>query len=83
MVNSPGNFLTESIVIAIFNLIVYSFQIQQPQLLLKCFLYPAAFECNTTSDWLNRMVKPIRSCVTFKFTNLEKKKKKNILENVR
>ena len=24
------------------------------------------FECNITSDWLNRMFYPIRSCVTFK-----------------
>ena len=32
------------------------------------FLYLAAFECNTTCDWLNHTVKPIRSCVTIKFT---------------
>ena len=33
-----------------------------------CFLPQdlAAFECNTTSDSLNRTIKPIRSCVTFK-----------------
>ena len=24
------------------------------------------FECNATADWLNRMLYPIRSCVTFK-----------------
>ena len=39
-------------------------------LILQIFLYLAAFACNTTSDWLNHMVNPIRSCVTFKFTNL-------------
>ena len=37
------------------------------------FLEPSicldSFECNTTSDWLNQTVLPIRSCVTFKFTN--------------
>ena len=34
-----------------------------------------AFECNTTSYWLNRMVEPIRSCVTFKFATLGEKDK--------
>ena len=27
------------------------------------------FECNTTSDWLNCMVWPIRSCVTLNAAN--------------
>ena len=36
-----------------------------------------AFECKTTSDWLNHMVSPIRSCVTFKFTNLGEKDKEH------
>ena len=40
----------------------------------KCFLeflwLVQASECNTSFDWLNRMVYPIRSCVAFKFTNL-------------
>ena len=40
-------------------------------LVLQIFLYLQAFECNTTSDWLNGMVKPIRSCVT----SLQNKKK--------
>ena len=39
-------------------------------LLLQIFLCVEAFECNTTSDWLNHTVWPIRSCVAFKFTNL-------------
>ena len=30
-------------------------------------------ECNTTSDWLNHMVYPIRSCVTFKCFYIQKK----------
>ena len=42
-------------------------------LVLQIFLYLEAFECNTTSDWLNR------SCVTFKITNLLGKD--NVLEN--
>ena len=37
-------------------------------LVLQILLYLAAFECNTTSDWPNHTVWPIRSCVTFKFT---------------
>ena len=37
-------------------------------LVLQIFLYLETFECNRTSDWLNGMVYPIRSCVTFKFT---------------
>ena len=43
-------------------------------LVLQTFLYLAAFECNTTSDWLNRTVYPIRSCVTFKFTKYCRKR---------
>ena len=35
---------------------------------LKVFLYLATFIGNTSSDWLNRTVYPIRTCVTFKFT---------------
>ena len=46
-----------------------------PSLVLRIFLYLEAFECNTTSDWLNHMVEPIRSCVTFKFTNFGEKDK--------
>ena len=38
-------------------------------------LYLAAFECNTTADWLNRTVQPIRSCVTVKVSNLGEKDK--------
>ena len=38
--------------------------------------YSAAFEHNTTSDWLNRMVWPIRSCVAFKFTKSWKKRQR-------
>ena len=45
------------------------------------FLYSTAFECNTTFDWLNHAVDPIRSSVAFKFTNLGEKKAKKILEN--
>ena len=44
-------------------------------LVLQIFLYLETFECNTTSDWLNHMVQPIRSCVIFKFTNLGEKDK--------
>ena len=33
------------------------------------------FECNTTSEWLNHTVKPIRSRVTFQFANLKEKDK--------
>ena len=44
-------------------------------LVLQISLYLAALECNTTSDWLNCMVKPIRSCVVCKFINIEEKHK--------
>ena len=47
-------------------------------LVLQIFLYLDAFKCNTTSDWLNHAVYPIRSCVTFKFTNLSEKDKQYI-----
>ena len=47
------------------------------------FLHLPAFECNTTSDQLNRMIKPIRSYVTFKITNfLEKKTKRMFLRMI-
>ena len=36
-------------------------------LVLQMFLYLAAFECNTTSDWLNQSEV---HCVTFKLTTL-------------
>ena len=39
-------------------------------LLSLIFLYFETAECNKTSDWLNRMVWPIRSFCTFKCTNL-------------
>ena len=42
-------------------------------LVLQIFLYLEAFECKTTFDWLYPMVSPIRSCVAFRFTNLEEK----------
>ena len=35
-------------------------------LVINSFLYIDTFESNTTSDWLNRMVNPIRRHVTFK-----------------
>ena len=44
-------------------------------LVLQIYLYLAAFECNTTSDWLNPTVQPIRRCVTFKLINLGEKDK--------
>ena len=36
-------------------------------LVLQLFQYLEAFECDTTSDWLNHTVSPSKSCVTFKF----------------
>ena len=50
-------------------------------IILRISLYLVAIESNTNSDWLNRMVKPIRVCVTFKFTNAWRKRK-NVFENV-
>ena len=44
-------------------------------LILQIFLYLEVFECNTTSEWLNRMVKPTRSYFTFQFGNLGEKDK--------
>ena len=44
-------------------------------LVLQIFLHLEAFERNTASDWLNRTINPIRSCVAFKFTNLGEKDK--------
>ena len=44
-------------------------------LIIQIFLYLEAFECNTTSDWLNQMVQPIRSCVTFHLANIVEKDK--------
>ena len=46
-------------------------------------LYLETFESNTTSDWLNQTIKPIRKCVrsTFKITKLFDKEAKNVLEN--
>ena len=40
----------------------------------KVFLNVEAFESNATSDWLNHTVKPICSCVTFKFTEYWRKR---------
>ena len=39
------------------------------------FLYLEIFKCNTTSDWLNHTVQPIKSCVTFKFTNHDERQR--------
>ena len=39
-------------------------------LVLRIFLYLAAFECYTTSDWLDHTVYPIRR-VTFNITQLD------------
>ena len=46
-------------------------------------LYLETFESNTTSDWLNQTIKPVRKCVrsTFKITKLFDKEAKNVLEN--
>ena len=38
-------------------------------LILQIFLFLTAFDCNTTSDWLNR------SCVTFKFIKFKLREK--------
>ena len=43
--------------------------------ILQIFLFLEAFDCNTTSDWLNRKVYQIRSFVTFQFANLGEKDK--------
>ena len=39
------------------------------------FLHLEAFDCNTTSYWLNHTVYPISSCVKFHFANLGEKDK--------
>ena len=46
-----------------------------PKLFIGVFILEA-FECNTTSDWVNGMVLPIRSCVAFKFTNFGEKRQR-------
>ena len=53
-----------------------SYELSESRALL--FLYLEACESNATSDWLKRMVYPIRSCVTVKFLA---KKAVNVLEN--
>ena len=54
-------------------------------LVMWIFLYLEAFESNTTSEWLNRTVLPIRICFTFTFTNktLEKRMMKRIVGEYR
>ena len=52
------------------------------RLILQIILYLEAFVCNTTSNWLNRMVSPIRSCVTFKFTESCRKRQRMFLRMV-
>ena len=47
----------------------------QPIYSIDFFLYLETFNRKTTSDWLNHMIKPIRSCGTFEFTNLGEKDK--------
>ena len=42
-------------------------------LVLQIFVSIETFECYATSDWLKHSVLPIRSCITFKFTNLAEK----------
>ena len=51
-------------------------------LILQIFLCLEAFECNTTSDWLNHTVEPIRSCVTPQFANLGGKRQRMFLKIV-
>ena len=41
----------------------------------QILLYYEVFESIIISDWLNHTVKPIRSCVTFKFTKYWRKEK--------
>ena len=45
---------------------VLAYHSQEQYLSLFFPLRFSKFECNTTSDWLNRTVLPIRSCFTFK-----------------
>ena len=39
-------------------------------IVLQISLNAETFESNASSDWLNRMVKPGRGCVTFKLEHL-------------
>ena len=48
-------------------------------LFLQTFLSLVTFECNTTSDWLNHTVNPIRSRVTFKSTKSCRKRQRMFL----
>ena len=48
-------------------------------LVLQSFVSLTAFECNTTSDWLNRIRFSQSEVVTFKLTNLGEKTK-NVLK---
>ena len=43
-------------------------------------LYLEASECNTTSDWLNHTIQPVRSCftITFQFAKFGEKDKENL-----
>ena len=45
-------------------------------LVLQSFLYLEAFDCNTTSGWLNHTVYPFRGCVTFKLTKSCRKRQR-------
>ena len=51
-------------------------------LILQIFLYLKGLECYTTSDWVNRMVQPIRSCVTFQLANLGRKRRRMLMRMV-
>ena len=51
-------------------------------LVTQIFLFLAAYERNTTSDWLNHMVYPIKSCVAFKFKNSWRKRQRTFLRMV-
>ena len=72
---------TCSQVIASYNLVSFRnkctenwVRIHQPfsRTFFVCFSKICKFECNTTSDWINRTVYPIRSCVTFKCLSIKK-----------
>ena len=53
-----------------------------PSLVLHTFLYLEAFECNTTSDWLNRIIWFSHSeAVLHSDLQILEKKTKNVLEN--
>ena len=49
-------------------------------LVLQIF-FIETFECNTTSNWLNHTISPIKSCVTFNFANLDQKDKGHFFKN--